>query len=367
MSDLLPLGIHLGLPEEPYHADPGLGSGSLRQLATRPCQWQYDRLRKAEEDEREAPHLLWGRAWHCRVLEGKDAYDLRYADPPRRSDYPNALATVDEIKEFLRQYGQKLNGNKPELMARARDLDDCPPFFDEILARWHFDHPDHVGLKPGMAREIEDAVSNMERDPTLSAVMTAGSLIDGAAEVSIIWNDERGVRRKCRLDYVLAPTPARTKSLVVDLKSFQTFKGHSDEEAAIRKVYDEFYDVQGAAYKDGYIAGLQLLKQGLVFGKPPAPGYLESFFNAPGLDWVWVFLRKDNGMVPVVLSADMEDEMFADAAMIVDAAISNYVAYSALWGHDQLWTPPAKTPLRINKSHLPSYNRGVLHEQPQPR
>lgn len=365
MTDLLPLGIHLGLGERPYHADPGLGSTSVKELAKKPCKWQYDRLRPRKEVEQE--YLVWGHAWHCRVLEGRQAFEERYARPPRPEDFPEALNTTDQIKDFLRMHGQKLTGAKPELVARAKGLDECPPFFDDILARWKDEHPDHVELTPRQVQEIEDAIANMARDSILSAVMNAGSLVDGAAEMSVIWIDSRGIRRKARFDYGLAPTETRKKALIVDLKSFTSFKGGSDEEAGIIKVYDECYDLQVAAYMEGYEAARELLAAGSVFGKPPAAGYLESFFGAPEVDWVWVMLRRDNGMVPVTLSVATTDPMFEAAKETVAAALETYRTYRDTFGEDQLWTPPQRTPLRINHSVMPTYNRGIQHEQPNHR
>lgn len=365
MTDLLPLGIHLGLDEDVYHADPALGSTSIKELAKKPCKWQYDRLRPRKEIEQE--YLVWGAAWHCRVLEGKAAFEHRYAKPPRPEEFRDALNTTDQIKDFLRMHGQKLTGNKPELVARAKDVDDCPPIFDEILAAWHAEHPDHVLLTDRQEQEIEDAVANMARDETLCSVMTAGSLIDGAAEMSVFWVDERGIRRKCRFDYALGPTATRPKSLIVDLKSFTSYRGGSDEEAGIIKVYDECYDLQVAAYMEGFRAASGLLAQGLVYGAAPAPGYLESVFGAADVDWVWVMMRRDNGMVPVVLSVDTKDQMFEQAAEIVGAALETFRTYRDRWGLDQLWTPPSRMPLRLNHSVMPTYNRGIQHEQPNHR
>src|SRR5690606_8239701 len=133
---------------------------------------------------------------------------------------------------------------------------------------------------------------NMEADPTLNAVMQAGSLIDGAAEMSIFFTTD-GIRRKARFDYSLAPAGARKRSLVVDLKSFTTFKGGNDEDAATRKVYDECYDLQAGHYMDAYEAAREMLDQWKVFGTLPREGYLNEFLNAEGVDWVWVMLRRD--------------------------------------------------------------------------
>lgn len=360
----LPDGIYFDLPEEIYHADTAIGSTSLMALAKDPCKWQYDRLRPRKEVTPE--YLTWGRAWHCRVLEGKAAFEERYANPPVPSDYPDALNTTDQIKDLLRQNGQKLTGNKPELMARARELDDCPPFFDEILARWHLDHPDHEDLSDRQVQEIEDAVANMSRDPTLSSVMVAGSLINGAPELSIFATID-GVRRKARFDYPIPPAGSRTKSLIVDLKSFTTYKGGTHEEAAIRKVYDMCYDLQVASYMDLYHEGKRLLAHGAVYGTQPRDGFLQDFLGAPSLDWVWVMIRRDSGMIPVTLSIDTEDKMFDQAKRIIADAIETYHAYTTEFGPDQLWTPPPKPPLRLNHSVMPTYNRGIQYEQPNHR
>lgn len=360
----LPDGIYFDLPEEIYHADTAIGSTSLMALAKDPCKWQYDRLRPRKDATPE--YLTWGRAWHCRVLEGKAAFEERYANPPVPADYPDALNTTDQIKDFLRMNGQKLTGNKPELMARARELDDCPPFFDEILARWHFDHPDHEDLSDRQVQEIEDAVANMGRDPTLSAVMVAGSLINGAAELSIIATID-GVRRKARFDYALPPVGPRVKSLIVDLKSFQTYKGATHEDAAIRKVYDMCYDIQVAAYMELFEVAKTLLAHGAVYGNAPRDGFLKNFLGADGVDWVWVMIRRDSGMIPVTLSIDTDDRMFGQAKLIVADAIATYHRFMATFGPDQLWTPPPQIPLRLNYTVMPSYNRGIQYEQPNNR
>lgn len=360
----LPVGIYFNLPEDIYHAVDALGSTSIKELAKKPCKWQYDRLRPRKEVESE--FLVWGSAWHCRVLEGKAAFDERYAKPPLPKDVPGCLNTTDELKEFLRMHGQKLTGNKPDLIARAKEIDDCPSIYEEVLAEWKAAHPDYTELTDRQVVEIEDAVANMQRDPALRAVMEAGSLINGAAEMSIICEID-GIRRKGRFDYSLAPAGGRLKSLVIDLKSFTTFKGGNDEEAAVRKVYDEVYDVQAAYYMELFLEARKLLAAGLVFGDAPDPDYIHAFLHAEGVDWVWVMMRRDAGMLPLILSIDTGDQMFEHARNIVADALESYRSYIALYGLNQLWTPPAKVPLRLNSSVMPTYNRGVQYEQPNNR
>lgn len=360
----LPDGIYFDLPEQIYHADTAIGSTTLMALAKDACKWQYDRLRPRREVEME--YLIWGRAWHCRLLEGKAAFDQRYAKPPTPADHPDALNTTDQIKDFLRMHGQKLTGNKPDLLLRARELDECPPIFDEILARWKAEHPDHVELTDRQVVEIEDAVANMQRDPTLSAVMVAGSLINGAAELSIIVTIN-GVRRKGRFDYAIPPAGARVKSLITDLKSFTSYKGGTHEEAGIRKVYDQCYDLQVAAYMELYAEAKKLLAYGAVYGRAPSDDFLPAFLNSEGVDWVWVMMRRDSGMIPVTMSIDTDDQMFDHAKKVVADALDTYRFYMNEFGPDQLWTPPPKLPLRLNHTVMPTYNRGIQYEQPNHR
>tara|TARA_B100001146_G_scaffold179691_1_gene161629 strand:- start:1319 stop:2416 length:1098 start_codon:yes stop_codon:yes gene_type:complete len=360
----LPLGIHFGLDEEKYHADPALGSTSIVKLATAPVLFQYERMRPEERVQTEA--MTFGKAFHCRLLEGKEAFEERYAEPPKPSDYKGALTTTDSVKDFLRQHGQKLTGNKPDLIARAKEIDDCPPIFDEILASWHEEHPDYEMLTPKQVKQVEDAIELMERDPILRAVMTAGSLSGGAPEMSVIYEQD-GIRRKCRFDYPLAPTATRPNALIVDAKAFSTFKGATDEDAAIRKIYDMFYDIQGKYYLQGRIAARKLFRQGKIFGDGPSPDFLEHFLFAEQVDWVWVMIRRDKGLVPVVISVAGDDEMLNDMEPVIQHALETYSFYMSEFGPDQLWSPPPRKPLRLNKSFLPTYNRGILHEQPANR
>lgn len=362
----LPAGVYINLSEDIYHSDTALGSTSIKQLAKNPPKWQYDRLRPRKDVTPE--HFVWGRAFHCRILEGKEEFERRYARPPLPKDYPEALDTTDQIKAFLRQNGQKLTGNKEELIQRAKDLDDCPPFFADILAAWHREHPSHENLTDRQMQEIEDAVAIMGRDPVLSSVMSAGSLMSGSSELSIIYVGEDGIRRKARIDYALPPAGPRVKSLSIDLKHFTTFKEGDNEQAALHKIHAECYDVQGAYYLDAIAAGRLLAKHGSIFGGDEAAmDTVRRFLAAKDIDWVWVFIRRDAGMVPVVLSIDSTDDLFKHGRVIVADAIARYQSFVSTFGLNELWSDPPKMPLRINSSVMPSYNRGVLYEQPNNR
>lgn len=360
----LEIGVYFGLEDERYHADEALGSTSIINLAKNPPKWQYQRLRPRSHERTEP--MIWGSALHCRVLEGKEAYDFRYARVPTAKDYEDVLTTTDSIKDFLRMHGQPLAGRKSDLIARAKQIEECPEFFDEILADWHAARPKHEFLNERQYQEIEDAVSNMTREPILNAVMKAGALIDGAAELSIIYEVD-GIRRKARFDYSLPPAGTRSSSLIVDLKSFTTFRRGTLETAAISTVYESAYDVQAACYLEAIGPARKLLAEGRVFGEAPANGFLDQFLNAPEFRWVWVMLRRDTGMIPTLLSIDADSPIIKHAHSIIATALTHYREYVERFGLDELWTPEPRMPRIVQPSDFPSYNRGILHEQPEDR
>ncbi len=181
---------------------------------------------------------------------------------------PGSLHDFGLDQKFLHLHGKKQTGVKADLIERAKEIEGCPRFFDDILADWYAAHPGHVSIDAEIKQEIEDAIVNMERDPVLSSIMQAGSLIDGAAELSAFFTIE-GVRCKLRFDYAIPAMKTRNKAIAVDLKSFTTFKGGNDEDAAIRKVYDECYDLQAAHYLDGRKRARDLIAMGKVFGDAP--------------------------------------------------------------------------------------------------
>ena len=365
----LPDGIYFGLAEDIYHSDKALGSTSIKGLATKPYKWQRDRIRP-KDTEREPEHLKWGRAFHCRVLEGKAEFDERYAEPPSPADYPFPayFHNSDQIRAFLKEHGMKVSGSKAEVFARAQEIDGCPRLFDDVVNAWWDAHPKHEDVSKAQLIEIEDAVANMARDPSLSAVMTAGSLINGAAELSIIYTDERGIRRKARLDYAIPMTGGRPYSMVVDLKSFTTFRSGTDEEGGVRKVYDEFYDVQAGYYRDAIDAARLLAANEQVFGDCEE-GFLRDLLGAPKhpFMWVWVMMRRDNGMIPIILAADIYSAMINHGNDIARAALDTYHHHVTTQGADQLWTPAPRVPRLLDAQSLPSYNRGATYEQPADR
>jgi hypothetical protein len=68
------------------------------------CPWlnpDWAELKQEEEERRKKlgqDHFDIGKAYHARMLEGRAAFEERFAVSLDKKDHPNALVTTDDIK-----------------------------------------------------------------------------------------------------------------------------------------------------------------------------------------------------------------------------------------------------------------------------
>ncbi|MCW2195111.1 hypothetical protein AB7M45_007882 [Bradyrhizobium elkanii] len=334
-------GIYFGVPEDKYHQDTSLGSTKLKELVIDPIEYQHGRLHGAEQ--KETFQLKWGRAIHCRALEGKQFLCERFPIAPSLTDYPKALVTMDHLREHAKKLGLTKVGNTKALVATAiREFDQTIPIWDEIMARFETEHAGKTIIPREAIEHIERAVEWMQREPKLAPVMEDGTFTAGASEVSIFY-EENGVRLKARIDHLLSHA-------VVDLKSFRPFLQERLREAAKKAISRMRYDLQAAAYIRALKVAAKLFDEGKVFDCPYSPSFLESVFAAlkvaerdPGseeaLKWVWVLIKASGAPQPVVAEFDLGSMIFRQAAVDIDDAIKNYRLYVEKFGLDQDWVP----------------------------
>jgi len=371
-------GIYLGMGEEEYHADMALGSTDLKLLAKRPWVWQRGRMRPSTRKVTE--DMKWGTALHVRVLEGKEVFETRYETKPVPEDFgkvgTEVLVTVDHLKDFLKTRSATTSKmRKGELIDAVKTYLDHPIIFDDEMEKWLATprvNPDFA-IDPDKMLEIEDSVFFLESDEILSAIMTAGSLTGGAAEVSVFYED-RGVRRKFRLDYAIPPIGSLTCATIADLKSFAQFRGPNSEEAALHTLVMMDYDIQCIDYLNGFERGRLLQHEGKVFGNvdgkwvtnkeapiEPFEGYTEKLFQAEEIQWLWIMVHKDGGFQPVTLVFRRDypeyasDQHFGEIEQLCSDGIENYLEYMQKYGPDVLWPAPSRVPLLVTGAVLPTY------------
>jgi hypothetical protein len=76
---LIDLGVLDAEPAEAYHAKANRYLSSHQLLDFMACPWLYRKKQLGLLKDQDSPALLLGRATHCRILEGREAYESQFA------------------------------------------------------------------------------------------------------------------------------------------------------------------------------------------------------------------------------------------------------------------------------------------------
>jgi exodeoxyribonuclease VIII len=183
-------------PDDAYRAHEGLGSGDLKRLLQSPAHFRAGR----EGVPKETPALLFGRALHALVLEGRAAFATRFAVRPEGLD-----ARTRDGKAWLAEQ---------EAAGKA------------VLTL------DEQG-------RLEDMVQAIDRHPAARDLLRHGD-----AEVSAFWTDrDSGAPCKARFDWL-----TRDHSTLVDLKTCQD----ASPAAFAKQVASYGYHIQASHYLAGH-------------------------------------------------------------------------------------------------------------------
>jgi PDDEXK-like domain of unknown function (DUF3799) len=240
-------GVYFDLDEDEYHADPALGSTDLRRLlASGPDYWWGSPLNPNAPERKSTPAQEFGRALHKLVLEGKQAFSVRYV---RR---PDDLARLDAKA-------------KAQLCPNGETVIDGDAF-------------DRIKISGEL----------IAKNPDLAAAFEGG-----VPEVSVFWeqtlDDGSVVRCKARFDYLKIRG-------VGDLKSIRNYMGRPFAEACTRSIVEYRYDVQAAHYLEGRGELRRLVEQGLVFGDHDAT-WLKRAADSPSFAFQWVFFQAEGAPI----------------------------------------------------------------------
>jgi len=83
MSDLLPLGVHFGIPDDVYRKDPGVAQSDLKLMAISPAHCKAALEDLDEDNDSEA--RVFGRAFHTRLLQPQE-FDKLFIEKPKEYD-----------------------------------------------------------------------------------------------------------------------------------------------------------------------------------------------------------------------------------------------------------------------------------------
>lgn len=187
-------GIYTDIPNDKYHADEGLSRSDLVNILRSPAHYKYP-----PEEEKETPALLFGEAFHLRVLQ-PDLFEQRYACLP--PDYDGRTAKGKALKAEAEASGKQI-------------------------------------LKYEDMETIKGMSKSLRKHPEISRILESG-----LPEVSCYWYDPRypGILLKCRIDWL-----NMMESIILDLKSALDAR----PEFFTSSAYKHGYDVQCGFYLSG--------------------------------------------------------------------------------------------------------------------
>ncbi|RKT35311.1 SAP domain-containing protein [Roseovarius halotolerans] len=247
-----PLGIFAGKSNADYHGGPGKSKSTLdlvrRSLA------HFKHAQDSTDEREETAAMLLGSATHCAALE-PDEFEKEYALPFDASEWPDALATTDEIKARLKDHGLKISGRKDELIERLREADPGVQILDDLKAMHAEEADGKTILTPAQWRDVVGMRDAVREHPRIRKLLTNPR---GKAELSAYWIDEEtGLLCRCRPDWWVG-------DVVFDLKTTDDAREHSFE----RSIEKFRYYVQAPFYLDG-------LRKAIEQGDEPLPEGLE--------------------------------------------------------------------------------------------
>lgn len=259
--------IVFNMPEQEYFAVEAFSASMAKNMLRSPLEaWHYSWFNKDRKDET-TPAMLIGKAYHKAVLEGVEEFYDSYCSEPLKEDHPNALASHQDAKDFLKEIGEKSTGLKTDLMAKSKTFGAV--IWDELKeelidGRTYLSHDNHERIisARGLLEESKDL---------------CGLFSEGHAEVSFFW-EEVGVKFKCRMDNV-------KPGFVTDLKTFSPLTKRPIREAAIQAVVNENYGVQTVQYLRAMSKAYEAHKEGNleVIGGEFTPQKVNKF--------TFIFLR----------------------------------------------------------------------------
>ncbi|BCP56217.1 hypothetical protein K32_48340 [Kaistia sp. 32K] len=242
------------LTNEQYHSGPGISKSHLDDIALEtggsPLNYWDKRINPDREPEEFKHCFAVGDGTHKLVLE-PGTFEQTYAVGFDKSAYPDALNTVDDMKQELAKRMAMTSGSKPELARRLVEEEGYPR--DQILMYLEQDYNATLGEKIIIpAKDYKDMLSMLravDRHP-FAAGLLSGAEVEQSffieTDQNIIDHDTGVVTpirvlRKCRTDAITA-----SGGWIVDLKTTDNVS----EDGFGATIARRRYDIQAAWYLD---------------------------------------------------------------------------------------------------------------------
>lgn len=335
-------GIYLNMPEDTYHAIDALGSSSIKDISDDAVEYQFQKLN--DEPEPESASKILGSAIHCRLLEGRAAFEKAYYHKLDTAPLieKGALNVVDGFKDWLRDRGLNVSGTKDKLKERVREEDPRQLILDDIVEQHKIDNEGKQILSIQQWNKVLRASEWCEKDEMLAPFMTDGTFTLGLNEVSVVAEID-GVPVKARFDML-------AHHAILDMKTFQPFLNKHPVEAIPYHIKKMSYLLQAGHYLNVWEAARDLYKRGLIFGSYPE-GFFDKVFAREKPTWLWLFIKTTGAPQPYVRGLSPDCYALTTARNNAREALILWQQMGEKYGHDQLW-PPANKAVELGDEEL---------------
>jgi hypothetical protein len=242
MSTTTALGV-LDIQAEQYHSIHALSNSGMKDLMVSPLRYWYRHINPAPKpEEEESSALRIGSALHCAVLESPEAFDSRYACELDPASWPVCLDTMQELRGWITDKGEKPKGTrKDEVIEQAlllmKNLGESVPILQVEESRFYAANQGKTILRLDEWERLAGMAQALSEEDALRPI-----LAHGKPEVAIVARDpETGILLKAKLDWV---SPKAT----LDLKTFSLKRGASIDKAIFDAIWYEGYYRQAYFY-----------------------------------------------------------------------------------------------------------------------
>lgn len=259
-------GIYFGMPEDVYHAIHACSASGLKALSTSSMDYWAKSVLNPDRGDDDSVFKAMGRAYHCRICEGREAFAERYAVGLDKADYPSdwpddeddslpdplpLCVTVAHIRRAIDLLGGKPKGTAKEpLIEQLQDLDPTWPIWDAMVKEHEEANAGKEIISATLNRRIEIAAAMIANDPQLRDAFTGGY-----PEVALFWYDKAtGVPMKAKLDYLKLMA-------FVDLKSFSNRNGKPIQRAIDGVIANDKHYLPVVVYSEGIAAVKELVRE----------------------------------------------------------------------------------------------------------
>ena len=331
-------GIYIDMPESEYLADPSIGASSLKLCVGETQEWWWaSQFNPNRPERKETSATGFGTALHKMLLEGSEAYDATYGIGFDKSAHPDALDTMEQMKEYLRDNDLKVSGKKAELVFRIKEHDPSVEILDALKAIHLLSLGDREVISPEWDHAIRVTKRIAERDPEIAKIFD-----EGLPEVSVFWIDDTGANCRARFDWL-------RRDCDWDLKSYAGRDGRKRSENIVRAVMDYRYDLSHAHYSAGR-AAMQSLP--VIGGTEQQRDYVRACAAYDAPDFGFIFAKTVGA--PFLEPVKLGPMIVGGAQTERSDALYRWCRFRDTLGLDTPWLTPSK--LRtLNAVDFPAY------------